>query len=326
MKLINNNENQEGTTMLLELKNLVKRYQDHLAVDHVTLSVKEGEIMGLLGPNGAGKTTTLNMITGLSKIDGGSIRVFGKEIQDKAQSIKKDIGVVPQEIAIFEDLTAAENAAFFGKLYGLRGSLLKERVQEALAFTGLESHGEQYPKKFSGGMKRRLNIACAIVHKPGLVIMDEPTVGIDPQSRNHILESVKTLQKEGATILYTSHYMEEVDNICSRIAIMDQGRIIAQGTSDELKTMISSEEKIEMTLSEISYTLVDEIKKLDGVMECHLEGQVLTLLARKNSGLMGHISLIIGRSGSEILSLQVDKVTLESVFLTLTGKSLRDKA
>jgi ABC-2 type transport system ATP-binding protein len=310
--------------MLLELEGLVKRYQDHLAVDHVTLKVKEGEIMGLLGPNGAGKTTTLNMITGLTRKDSGTIRVFGKDSELQRQAIKKDIGVVPQEIAIFEDLTAGENAAFFGRLYGLRGSLLKERVAEALAFVGLSDHEKQFPKKFSGGMKRRLNIACAIVHKPRLIIMDEPTVGIDPQSRNHILESVKTLQKEGSTILYTSHYMEEVDEICSRIAIMDQGRIITQGTSEELKNLISSEEKIDLILSEVNYTLVEEIKKLEGVLECHLEGKQLTVLARKDSGLIGKISLIIGRSGSDILSLQVDRITLESVFLTLTGKSLRD--
>lgn len=310
--------------MLLELEGLVKRYQEHLAVDHVRLKVKEGEIMGLLGPNGAGKTTTLNMITGLTRKDDGIIRVFGKDSEKHGQAIKKDIGVVPQEIAIFEDLTAAENAAFFGQLYGLRGSLLKERVGEALAFVGLSDHEKLFPQKFSGGMKRRLNIACAIVHKPRLIIMDEPTVGIDPQSRNHILESVKTLQKEGSTILYTSHYMEEVDEICDRIAIMDQGRIIAQGTSGELKNLISSEEKIDMTLSEVNYTLVEEIKKLEGVLECHVEGKQLTVLARKDSGLIGKISLIIGRSGSDILSLQVDRITLESVFLTLTGKSLRD--
>ena len=310
--------------MLLELAGLVKRYQDHLAVDHVTLKVKEGEIMGLLGPNGAGKTTTLNMITGLTHKDDGLIRVFGKNIEDQGQAIKKDIGVVPQENAIFEDLTAWENAAFFGRLYGLRGTLLRERVDEAMSFVGLGGHQKQFPKKFSGGMKRRLNIACAIVHKPRLIIMDEPTVGIDPQSRNHILESVKTLQKEGSTILYTSHYMEEVDEICSRIAVMDQGRIIAQGTSEELKNLISSEEKVDMVLSEVNFALVEEIKKLDGVVECHVEGKQLTVLARKNSGLIGKISLIIGRSGSDILSLQVDRITLESVFLTLTGKSLRD--
>lgn len=310
--------------MLMQLEGVVKRYDHHLAVDHLSLKLREGEIMGLLGPNGAGKTTTLNLITGLTSMDHGSIQVFGIDIQKNGSAIKQEIGLVPQEIAVFDDLTAKENVTFFGKLYGLRGNLLKERTSEALGFVGLSAQASQFPKKFSGGMKRRLNIACAMVHKPRLMIMDEPTVGIDPQSRNHILESVRTLQREGSTILYTSHYMEEVEELCTRIAIMDQGRVIAQGTSEELKTMISSEEKIEMTLSEINYTLVDEIKNLAGVLECQIQDGKLTVLTRKDSSLLGQISLIIGGSGSQIHSVQVDKVTLESVFLTLTGKSLRD--
>ncbi|MEN1760308.1 ABC transporter ATP-binding protein [Anoxynatronum sibiricum] len=310
--------------MLLELESLVKRYQDHLAVDHLNLKIKDGEIMGLLGPNGAGKTTTLNMITGLARIDAGTIRIFGEELHLNSRDVKRKIGVVPQEIAVFDDLTAEENVTFFGKLYGLRGNLLREGVKEALAFSGLTGHEKQFPKKYSGGMKRRLNIACAIVHQPRLLIMDEPTVGIDPQSRSHILESVRTLQQKGTTILYTSHYMEEVDDLCSRIAIMDQGRIIAQGTSEELKSMISSEERIDIILSEVNYSLVAEMKQLPGVLECHLEGKKLTVLVQKDSGLIGKISQIIGRFDSEIRSLQVEKVTLENVFLTLTGKSLRD--
>ena len=175
-------------------------------------------------------------------------------------------------------------------------------------------------------MKRRLNIACAVVHKPKLIIMDEPTVGIDPQSRNHILESVKALQQQGSTILYTSHYMEEVDEICTQIAIMDQGRVIARGTSDELKAMITSEEKIEIELSDVNHTIVDVVKKLKGVLECSLEGKLLTVLSKKNSGVIGKVGMVIERAESEIISLNVDKVTLESVFLTLTGKTLRDES
>ena len=310
--------------MLLELEKLVKRYQDHLAVDHLNLKVKEGEIMGLLGPNGAGKTTTLNMITGLVKKDAGVIRFLGEEVQPNNRHMKSNIGLVPQEIAVFDDLTAEENATYFGKLYGLRGQQLKEQVKEALAFAGLTGHERQFPQKYSGGMKRRLNIACAIVHQPRLLIMDEPTVGIDPQSRSHILESVRVLQQKGTTILYTSHYMEEVDEICSRIAIMDQGRVIAQGTSEELKRLISSEEKIDLILSEINYSLVEAIKELPGVLECHLEGKKVTVMVQQDSGLIGKISQVIGQFDSEIRSLQVDKITLENVFLTLTGKSLRD--
>ncbi len=312
--------------MLIELQSLVKRYNGFLAVDDVSLNIKEGEIFGLLGPNGAGKTTTLNMIIGLTKIDDGTITIFGKDSIKNGREIKNDIGVVPQEIAIYEDLTAEENIHFFGKLYGLRGSQLQDRTEEALEFVGLTAHRKQFPKKFSGGMKRRLNIACAVVHKPRLVIMDEPTVGIDPQSRNHILESVKALQQQGSTILYTSHYMEEVDEICTQIAIMDQGRVIAQGTSEELKAMITSEEKIEIELSEVNFNLVDDIKKLTGVVECEVQGNKLTILAKKNSGIIGRIGSIIDKVNLEIISLQVDKITLESVFLTLTGKTLRDES
>lgn len=310
--------------MIIELESLVKRYNGFLAVDDVSLGIKEEEIFGLLGPNGAGKTTTLNMIIGLTKINSGTIKIFGKDTVKNGREIKSDIGIVPQEIAIYEDLTAEENINFFGKLYGLRGSLLQERTEEALDFVGLTANRKQFPKKFSGGMKRRLNIACAVVHKPRLVIMDEPTVGIDPQSRNHILESVKALQQQGSTILYTSHYMEEVDEICTQIAIMDQGRVIARGSSDELKAMITSEEKIEIELSDVNHTIADEVKKLNGVIECSLNGKLLTVMSKKNSGVIGKVGTVIERLESEIISLNVDKVTLESVFLTLTGKTLRD--
>ena len=181
--------------MLLEMDQLVKRYHHDIVVDHLSLKIREGEIFGLLGPNGAGKTTTINMITGLSKIDQGSIKIFGQDLRKNGKRIKEGIGLVPQEIALFDDLNAWENVAFFGGLYGLKGGLLKERVQRSLEFVGLDDHQKQFPKKFSGGMKRRLNIACAIVHQPKLIIMDEPTVGIDPQSRNHILESVRALNR-----------------------------------------------------------------------------------------------------------------------------------
>lgn len=310
--------------MLVELKSLVKRYNDLLAVDHVSLGIKEGAVFGLLGPNGAGKTTILNMLVGLTGIDGGSIRIFGKGLNENGKDVKNQIGVVPQDIAIFEDLTAAENVTFFGKLYGLGGPLLKERFNEALNFVGLEGHSRQFPKKFSGGMKRRLNIACAVVHKPRLIVMDEPTVGIDPQSRNHILESVKALQKNGSTILYTSHYMEEVEELCTRIAIMDQGRVIAEGTKEELKAMISSEERIDVEVTSVNYTLVDEIKKLSGITECSAEEKRLIILSRNSSSIMGPVINIIAQNNVGIVSLNTDKVTLENVFLTLTGKTLRD--
>ncbi|MCX7747869.1 MAG: ABC transporter ATP-binding protein [Clostridia bacterium] len=310
--------------MIVEIKNLVKRYNEFLAVDNVNISIKEGEIFGLLGPNGAGKSTTINTITGLTGMDGGEIRIFGKNFKDHEQEIKKDIGVVPQDIAVFEDLTAYENVTFFGKLYGLKDRLLKVRVEEALNFTGLWDRRKEYPKKYSGGMKRRLNIACAIAHHPKLIIMDEPTVGIDPQSRNHILQSVRELNKMGSTIIYTSHYMEEVEEICTNITIMDHGRVIAQGNKEELKALIAFEEKVHIELSALNFTIVDSIKKIPDVKECVIHENKVSVISKKNSKNLGKIIDAITGTDAEILSLNVDKPTLEGVFLTLTGRTLRD--
>lgn len=310
--------------MILEIKNLVKRYNDQVAVDNVSLSIQKGEIFGLLGPNGAGKTTTINTIIGLSKIDSGEVYVFGKSLKNKEMDIKKDIGIVPQEIAIYDDLTAYENVVYFAKLYNLRGSLLKERVREALEFTGIWERRKEYPKQYSGGMKRRLNIACAIAHRPKLIIMDEPTVGIDPQSRNHILESIMKLNKMGSTIIYTSHYMEEIEKICTKIAIMDHGRIIARGTKEELTNLISDDEKVKIELTSVNYTLVDNIKKIPGVKESLLDGNNLTIISNKKSNNLSRIIDNIINTGAEISALNMEKTTLEGVFLTLTGRLLRD--
>lgn len=310
--------------MLVEVKNLVKRYKDVLAVDNVNLTIEEGEIFGLLGPNGAGKTTTINAITGLTKADRGEIIIFGNNLKDREQEIKRNLGVVPQEIAVFEDLTVHENLCYFGKLYGLKGSLLKQRVEEALEFTGLLDKSKQYPKKFSGGMKRRLNIACAITHQPKLIVMDEPTVGIDPQSRNHILKSIQQLNKMGSTIIYTSHYMEEVEELCTQIVIMDNGRVIAKGTKEELKSLVTVDQRVVMELSSVNFTLLDNIKKLAGVKDCFTEGRILTVISEKDSKNLGQIIDRVLETDSEIISLNVEKPTLEQVFLTLTGRKLRD--
>ncbi|MDF2675236.1 MAG: transporter ATP-binding protein [Clostridiales bacterium] len=310
--------------MVVEIKNLVKRYKENLAVDNANFIIKEGEIFGLLGPNGAGKTTTINAIIGLTKVDSGEIRIFNKSMETSEGEIKKNIGVVPQEIAIFEDLTAIENITFFGKLYGLRDGILKSRVEEALNFTGLWDKRKELPSKYSGGMKRRLNIACAIVHQPKLIIMDEPTVGIDPQSRNHILQSVKELNKNGSTIIYTSHYMEEVEEICNYITIMDHGRVIANGTKDELKALIAFEEKVVIDLSSVNFTIVDNIKKVSGVKDCTVDGKQMKVISQKDSKNLSRIIDVISEGESEILSINVEKPTLEGVFLTLTGRSLRD--
>lgn len=313
-----------GINMIVDVKNLVKRYKDFLAVDNINLSIEEGEIFGLLGPNGAGKSTTINSLTGMTRVDSGDIKIFGMDMKNNEREIKRKLGVVPQDIAIYEDLAACENLSYFGRLYGLKGSELKDRVNKALEFTGLIDKKKNYPKKFSGGMKRRLNIACAIVHHPKLIIMDEPTVGIDPQSRNHILQSIKKLNKMGSTIIYTSHYMEEVEEICTRILIMDHGRVIAKGTKDELKSLVSVDERIDMELSSVNYTITEKIKNLNGVIDCSVNGSRLKVRSKKQSKALGKIIEIVSAADIEILSLNAEKPSLEGVFLTLTGRSLRD--
>lgn len=310
--------------MIVEIKNLVKRYKDFIAVDNLSLNINEGEIFGLLGPNGAGKTTTINTILGLTKKHSGDIKIFGKDMDKYEKEIKKNIGVVPQDIAIFNDLKAYENVELFGKLYGLRGKELKNNVEEALEFTGLLDRKNDFPGKYSGGMQRRLNIACAIVHKPKLIIMDEPTVGIDPQSRNHILESVRKLNESGSTIIYTSHYMEEIEELCTDITIMDHGKVIARGSKDELKSLVTYEDRVNILLSAVNFNVVDNIKKISGVKDCIVDDRNITVVSNKNSRNLPKIIDAINASDSEILNVNVDKTTLEDVFLTLTGRKLRD--
>ena len=311
--------------MILEVKNLIKRYGNTLAVDNISFGIKEGEIFGLLGPNGAGKTTAINTIIGIIKADKGEISIFGKDMKKHGSEIKRHIGIVPQDIAIYPDLTAYENVEFFGRLYDLKGSLLKNRVEEVLEFTGLLEKRKQQARKFSGGMKRRLNIACALVHSPRLIIMDEPTVGIDPLSRKHIIESVKKMRDEGSTIIYTSHYMEEVEALCTDIAIMDHGKIIARGSKEELKAFVAVEDKTVIALDGLNYTIVDRIKNMDNVIDCCVEGNVITIISRKGTNNLNNIIQSIIDSGSQIISLTSEKPDLETVFLTLTGRTLRDE-
>lgn len=310
--------------MILEAKNIVKRYGEHLAIDNASLSVREGEIFGLLGPNGAGKTTVINIIVGLLKSYSGEVNVFGKDLVKDEMYIKSQIGIAPQEAALFNDLTAYENVNFFGRLYGLKGKELKDGVKEALEFTELWDRRKDYPKQYSGGMKRRLNIACAIVHKPKLIIMDEPTVGIDPQSRKHILNSIKKLNKMGSTIIYTSHYMEEIEELCNEIVIMDKGKVIAKGTKEELKALIATEDKVSIGVSNISYTIIDKIKKVQGVKECVIDNNVINIISKNGSANLSEIIDIIVDYGAEINKINMDKPSLEGVFLTLTGRKLRD--
>ncbi len=310
--------------MILNVKDLVKRYGEETAIDHLDLSIDEGEIFGLLGPNGAGKTTLINSVLGLTKTESGHMEVLGKKLASNGNGVKKEIGVVPQDLAIYEDLTAYENVDLFASLYGLKGQQKKERVEEALEFVGLADKKKQYPKKFSGGMKRRLNIAMAIVHQPKLVIMDEPTVGIDPQSRNQILESVKTLNQRGITIIYTSHYMEEVEAICTRIAIMDRGRIIARGTKEELKQLIDFEEKGILLVDRPGEGLKTALKAIEELNDVEISQEGVTLTWGKGNQPLTRIMRIVDEQGYQLKGLKIQEPNLENVFLTLTGKTLRD--
>ena len=236
---------------IIEIKNVTKRFNDKLVLDNVSYEVEKGEIFGFIGPNGAGKSTLINIMTSLLEPDSGTVKICGYDILKESIKAKECIGYVPQDISLLEELTAYDNLEFFGAFYGLKGKELKERIKEALEVTGLSDKKKEKVKKFSGGMKRRLNIACAIVHKPKLIIFDEPTVGIDPQSRNNILETIQKLNAQGSTIIYTSHYMEEVDAICSDICIIDHGNIIARGSNEELKSLVKHKDGTEASLEEV---------------------------------------------------------------------------
>ena len=310
--------------MIVDIKNMVKRYKDNIAVDNLNLSVREGEIFGLLGPNGAGKTSLIHALLGITKLDSGDVTILGMNFASYEQEIKRYVGIVPQEIAIFSDLTCYENIALFAKLYGVSKAQQKKYITEALEFTGLWEKKNQLPKTFSGGMKRRLNIACGIVHKPRLIIMDEPTVGIDPQSRNHILNSVRKLNEGGSTIIYTSHYMEEVEEICSRIAIMDHGRVIALGSKEELKALINFEEKMVIDLESDNELVTEKIRAIDGVKDCTQESKQITIVSKTNSHNLSKVLDAVAAGGGRVWSVTVEKPTLERVFLTLTGRNLRD--
>lgn len=245
---------------IIEVKNLSKSYKNLKAIDDLSFDVYEGEILGLLGPNGSGKSTTINSVLNLLSFEKGTIKIFGKEMKPDAYDIKRDIGVIFQEVAVLEELTVYENIDYFCGLYVSDKLLRKSYVEDAINLVGLKDFTKFYPKQLSGGLLRRLNIACGIAHKPKLIFLDEPTVAVDPQSRNNILDGIKKLRDEGATIVYTTHYMEEVEMICDRIIILDKGKILAEGTTDELKSLAKLEEKITLEVKKISPKVVDEIK------------------------------------------------------------------
>ncbi|MGJ7913529.1 ABC transporter ATP-binding protein [Neobacillus sp. LXY-1] len=310
---------------VLEIKNLTKKFGDYIAVDNMSLSVAEGEIFGFLGSNGAGKSTTINMIAGLLRSSDGMISILGKNIVKHSRFAKMNIGIVPQDLAIYEDLTAYENVKFFAGLYGLRGDELHEKVEAALEFVGLQDKQKSYPKGFSGGMKRRLNIACAIAHRPSLIIMDEPTVGIDPQSRNYILQSVRKLNEMGCTIIYTSHYMEEVEEICSRIAIIDHGKIIAEGTKEQLKSIITDTKDIWIEVKSTENINAQTLKSINGVEGVLVEDNLIKITSGTGVNNLNKIIAHFMALEIEIRSLHEKEPNLETVFLTLTGRNLRDQ-
>jgi len=312
---------------IVEIENLVKRYGDLIALDHLKLNIREGEIFGLLGPNGSGKTTTINCILSLLKYDKGNITIFGKDMSPDSTDIKKDIGVVFQNVAVFDALTVKENIDYFCGLYIKDKTKRKQYVEEAIDFVELNEYRKMRPKQLSGGLLRRLNIACGIAHKPKLIILDEPTVAVDPQSRNKILEGIKTLNKNGATIIYTSHYMEEVELICSRIAIIDRGVKIAEGTNEELKNLIKTGEKITVENVNVTSDQIKKLKEIEYVYEVDLTADILKVSFSKadNNG-ANIINLINFLQENTIIYGNIYSVapTLNDVFLEITGKEIRD--
>lgn len=310
--------------MIIKVKNLVKRYNDLIALDHLNLEVKEGEVFGLLGPNGSGKTTAINCILSLLKYDKGTIKIYDKPMSPDAYDIKSNIGIILQNVAVFEELNVFENIDYFCGMYISDKKKRRELVEEAIEFVGLKDFRRFYPKKLSGGLLRRLNIACGIAHKPNLIILDEPTVAVDPQSRNNILEGIQRLNKEGATIVYTSHYMEEVEEICTRIAIMDKGKIIATGTNDELKGMINSGEKLTVEIFKMDNNILEEVRNLPNIVSAEYNGNLL--VAKSSRGKNNLIALLdyLRSKNIDVGKVYSEPPTLNDVFLEITGKELRD--
>ncbi len=309
---------------VIEVQNLVKRYKELVALDHFNLTIEEGEIFGLLGPNGSGKSTMINCILALLQFDKGMVRVFGEEMKPDSYHLKKDIGVVLQNVAVFEELTVYENIDYFCGLYVKDKAQRKQYVEDAIAFVGLEEFRKFYPKKLSGGLLRRLNIACGIAHKPKLIFFDEPTVAVDPQSRNKILEGIQQLNREGATIVYTTHYMEEVEQICTRIVIMDKGQSLAIGTKDELKKMIKNTETVTIETMELHEANQADLAKLENVYEVHSEDGLLQLRFSGGKHNLIHVLDYLKQKEIPFGRVYTELPTLNDVFLEITGKQLRD--
>jgi ABC-2 type transport system ATP-binding protein len=308
----------------IEVKNLKKSFGDLQAVNGVSFAIHEGEVFSLLGPNGAGKSTTISMLSGLLVPDDGVAAIMGHSISGEPEAAKTSLGVVPQDIALYPDLSARENLVFWGKMYGLRGAALKTRVDEVLEIIGLADRQKDKVGTFSGGMKRRVNIGAALLHKPAVIIMDEPTVGIDPQSRRHILDNVKELNRQGMTVLYTTHYMEEAAELSNHIAIMDAGKVIAYGTHDELIKLVGEETRIDLTINTESTTVIPAWRATPGVSKTAAEDGKITVLVDDSNRVLPHLFEAANKAGVRITSVDIQEPNLETVFLHLTGKALRD--
>lgn len=309
---------------ILKVSNLTKNYKEKEVLKRINFQVYTGEVLCILGPNGAGKSTTINILTAALNSNGGEIFFKGNKISRRLKDYKQVLGIVPQDIALYEELSAERNLRFFASLYGLHGKALDKAVEEALEFAGLTDRRQDKVKTFSGGMKRRLNIACAIAHSPELVIMDEPTVGIDPQSRNHILDSIRRLKDNGMTVIYTTHYMEEVEAISSRIIIMDYGSIIAEGTKETLKESIGNDKCYTIELEENKNVREEEIFSIEGVKSAKFQGDVLEVTSLKGIENLDRIIALLSDRGEKIKNIASEAASLETVFLKLTGRKLRD--
>ncbi len=308
----------------IETRGLSKTFDKTQAVRNVNLAVRKGEIFSLLGPNGAGKSTTISMLACLLKPTSGDALIMGHSVTHDKMEVQKCIGVVPQDLALYSDLSARENLIFWGKLYGLRGAALSSRVDEVLELIELTGRQKEAVGKFSGGMKRRVNIGIALLHEPQVLILDEPTVGIDPQSRRHILDQVKALNRRGMTVLYTTHYMEEAQELSDHIAIMDQGQLIACGTHVELVQLVGEFDRVDLTLSGESAPAVEKWRAAEGVHRISAEDGKLSLLVDDSNAVLPRLFDSAIRSGARITSVQIQEPNLEAVFMHLTGRALRD--
>ena len=309
---------------VVKIENLVKRYKELIAVDHFDLEIKQGEVFGLLGPNGSGKTTTINCLLSLLDFDKGDIEIFGEKMSPTNYALKKRIGVISQNVAVYDELTVYENIDYFCGLYITDKQTRKKYVDDAIKFVGLEEFIKFRPKKLSGGLLRRLNIACGIAHKPELIILDEPTVAVDPQSRNRILEGILELNAQGATVIYTSHYMEEVEQICSRIAIMDKGRKIAMGTKAELKKMIKNTETVSIEMDQPDESLTDQMSALPHVYNVEYKDGKLYIYCSGGKHNLIRIMSVLQQEDISFGRVYSELPTLNDVFLEITGKQLRD--